>query len=113
MNKRILDFSKPEEIKSKTKHDIIQNITKEKRTTCIVKAFKIGERIYQGNELNNLLFEEVERKFNPSRVNYSTTQAEGVQVKFQEFTKVMKYLNDKKAHGIDGMPITYLRRLSY
>ena len=25
----------------------------------------------------------------------------------------MKYLNDKKAHGVDGLPVTFLKRIGY
>ena len=62
----------------KTRHDIIQNITKEKRQTCIVKGFQIGNRILQGNELNSYLFEEVQRKFNPQNANESVIRSEGI-----------------------------------
>ena len=36
---------------------------------------------------------------------------EPIVVKFQEFKDAIQKINDKKAHGIDGMPVNYLRNI--
>ena len=60
-----------------------------------------------------MLFEEVNRKFNPQNLNVKIIQSERIHVEFQEFRKVLSYLNDKKSQGVDGLPVCALRKISY
>ena len=32
-------------------------------------------------------------------------------MKFQDFQKALRLINDKKAHGLDGMPVLALKRI--
>ena len=50
-------------------------------------------------------------KFNPDQREDKVIKSEGITVNVQEFQLALRSLNDKKAHGLDGMPIAYLRRI--
>ena len=38
-------------------------------------------------------------------------KSEGVTIAFQEFQDAISKLNDKKAHGIDGLPLNYFKKI--
>lgn len=50
---------------SRTRHDIIQNTAKEKKQTKVISGFDNGTKILQGVELQDYLFQEAAKKFNP------------------------------------------------
>ena len=95
----------------KNQHGIIQNTAKDKKASTIITGFELGNRILQGKALYDELHKEVARKFNPKNLNEKIIKSEGVEVKFQEFARVLRKLPDTKAHAVDGMSASALRRL--
>ena len=62
-------FQKPlHDLSKKTQHDIIQNTTKEKKSSKIITSMEIENRIIQGNALHDELFRESNKKFNPKNL---------------------------------------------
>ena len=89
---------------------MIQCITKEKKQAAIVTGFQRDNELIQGPKLQKFLFKEVTEKFSPENLE-QTFKPEKIQVEYQEFFNALSCLNDKKAQGIDGMSISYLRKL--
>ena len=57
------------------------------------------------------MFKHIKKKFNPENRVDKVIKSEGTKVHYQEFYHALRSLKDKKAHGLDGMPISYLRKL--
>ena len=67
----------------------------------------------QGLNLQRELFKTVNEKFNPRNLEHKIIQSEGITVDFQEFKNSLQRLNDKKALGIDSIPVKALKRIGY
>ena len=50
-------------------------------------------------------------KFNPDNLDEKIIKSDGIQVSYEDFDHAMSYMNDKKAHGVDGIPLRLLKRL--
>ena len=57
------------------------------------------------------MFKHIRQKFNPQNREDKVIKSDGITVHFQEFHYALRSLNDKKAHGLDGMPISYLKKI--
>ena len=88
-------------------------MAKEKKSSTIVSGFEMNGAIFTRSKLIKVLFEEVNKKFNPLGLNEKIIKFDGVQVQFQEFRRALSWLNDKKAHAIDGLPAQALKRIGY
>jgi len=95
----------------KNQHGIIQNTAKDKKASTIITGFEKGKEVLQGKALYDELLKEVSKKFNPRNLKEKIIKSEGVNVNFQEFARVLRRLPDKKAHAVDGMSASALRRL--
>ena len=52
-------------------------------------------------------------KFNPLGLTRKIIQPESIEINFQDFRKALRQLNDKKAHGVDGLPVLALKKIGY
>ena len=52
----------------------------------------------------------MKEKFSPENLE-QTFKPEKIEIEYLEFFNALSCLNDKKAQGIDGMSISYLRKL--
>ena len=50
-------------------------------------------------------------KFNPDNLDEKIIKSDGIQVSYEDFDHAISYMNDKKAHGVDGIPLRLLKRL--
>ena len=75
----MLTFTKAlHELPRRNQHDIIQNVAKEKKQQKIVTGLEEQNRMTQGNELYQLLYEKTSEKFNPMNLKEKVIQSEGV-----------------------------------
>ena len=95
---------------TRDKHAMIQSVAKEKKQSKIVRGFQLENNMLQGSKLQEFLFNEVKNKFNPGNKE-KIIVSQPILVDFQTFQQHVEGMSDKKAHGCDGLPICYLKKV--